>query len=273
MSTRHFAVALIFVIAGATALYTAGAEDVTGSRQATSFWRPPLDMPWQWQLNTPVDPSVDAAFFDIDLFENEPTVIAALHSRGKKVACYINVGSWEDWRPDADRFPPSVIGKSYTGWAGEKWLDIRQISLLAPLIRERLNLCKAKGFDAVEPDNVDGYTNRTGFPLTASDQLKYNRWLAAEAHARGLLIGLKNDGDQVRELLVDFDWALTEDCFDQGWCEQVTPFIEVGKPVFAAEYTDTGMTLDELCPKARTLHFNAILKHRNLHAWRETCQK
>ncbi len=69
--------------------------------------------------------------------------------------------------------------------------------LLAPLMRARLDLCQAKGFDAVEPDNIDGYQvdGGTGFPLTAGDQLRYNRWIAAEAHCRGLSIGLKNDSD------------------------------------------------------------------------------
>jgi hypothetical protein len=39
-------------------------------------------------------------------------------------------------------------------------------------------------------DNVDGFTNATGFPLTPVDQLTYNRFLAMEAHVRGLSIGL-----------------------------------------------------------------------------------
>ena len=39
----------------------------------------------------------------------------------------------------------------------------------------RFDLCRQKGFDAVEPDLVDGYIQTTGFPLTAADQLTYNR--------------------------------------------------------------------------------------------------
>jgi hypothetical protein len=58
-----------------------------------------------------------------------------------------------------------VIGDPYEGWPGERWLDIRRIDLLAPLIGQRLELCRIKGFDAVEPDNIDGYTNDTGFSL------------------------------------------------------------------------------------------------------------
>ena len=232
-----------------------------------------LRIDWQWQLaEEPVDLGIDVDMWDIDLFENSAAVIAALHERQRKVICYVSVGSWEEWRPDAGGFPAEVIGKDYGGWPGEKWLDIRRIDLLAPLMRARLDECKAKGFDGVEPDNIDGYANDTGFSLTYQDQLNYNIWLAKEAHARGLSIGLKNDSDQVAELLPYFDWALTEDCFAEGWCDQLLPFIDAGKPVFAAEYTDTGMTLDGFCSEANSMRINAVLKHRELGVYRETCQ-
>ena len=234
-------------------------------------------MSWQWQLaEEPVDLSLEVDLYDIDLFENDASVVAALHSskrpRDRQVICYISVGSWEEFRPDAGEFPDAVIGKDYDGWAGEKWLDIRQIDLLAPVMRSRLDQCKAKGFDGVEPDNIDGYTNDTGFPLTYQDQLEYNIWLAGAAHARGLSIGLKNDPDQVADLLPHFDWALTEDCFAEGWCGQMLPFLAAGKPVLAAEYTDTGMTIGLLCAEENSQEFNAILKHRDLGVYRESCQ-
>lgn len=240
--------------------------------KGNSWWRPALNTSWQWQLSGSLDQSVDAVMYDVDLFETDTSVVAALHTQGRKVVCYISVGSWENWRPDAGQFPAAVVGNDYEGWPGEKWLDIRRIDLLGPIMRQRLDMCRTKGFDAIEPDNIDGYTNDTGFPLSYSDQLAYNRWLANEAHARGLSIGLKNDGDQVADLLSYFDWALTEDCFDQGWCSQLTPFVAAGKAVFAAEYTDTGMTTGQFCPQANALNFNAILKHRELDAWRQTCR-
>jgi hypothetical protein len=244
----------------------------TASATPGAIWLPPLNTSWQWQLNTPVDLSVNAVMYDIDLFDNDASVVAQLHALGRKVVCYISVGSWENWRPDANQFPPEVLGNWYAGWPGERWLDIRRIDLLGPIMQARFDQCQAKGFDAIEPDNIDGYTNDTGFPLTYQDQLTYNLWLAAEAHARGLSIGLKNDADQVADLLPYFDWALTEDCFDQGWCEQVTPFVAAGKAVFAAEYTDTGMTLAQFCPQANAMNFNGILKHRDLDAYREACR-
>jgi hypothetical protein len=232
----------------------------------------PVGLRWQWQLTgLPVDLDVGVDLYDIDLFDNNADVVAALHAQGRQVICYMSVGTREAWRPDADQFPFSVIGKEYSGWPDESWLDIRQIELLAPIIRARLDLCVEKGFDGVEPDNVDGYTNDTGFPLSYEDQIGFNRWLAAETHSRGLSIGLKNDSDQVADLLPYFDWALTEDCFAEGWCTEMLPFILAGKPVLAAEYTDTGGGIVQLCQEAQRLDFSLILKHRDLDAWLEAC--
>lgn len=255
-----------------TQVSTASATLPVSPKPVTTIWRPAVGATWQWQLlDLPIDQSFDVAAYDIELFDNEASIVAALHAEGRRVICYISVGSWEDWRPDRDQFPPDLIGNDYGGWAGEKWLDIRQIDRLAPVLRARLDQCQAKGFDAVEPDNIDGYTNDTGFPLTEADQLQFNIWLAEEAHQRGLSIGLKNDPDQAAALEPYFDWALTEDCFAEGWCEQVLPFIEAGKAVFAAEYTDTGITLDEICSQASKLKFSVILKNRELDAYRAAC--
>lgn len=104
--------------------------------------------------------------------------------------------------------PLVSAGARVEGWAGERWLDIRKLDILRPLMEARMDLCKRKGFDAIEPDNVDGYVNRSGFPLTAEDQLRYNIWLATAAHARGLSVGLKNDLEQTERLVTYFDWAV-----------------------------------------------------------------
>ena len=217
----------------------------------TGVWQPPPGATWQWQLTgETIDTSFDVAMYDLDLFDADPELVRSLHDQGRAVVCYLSAGSVEDWRPDAGDFPASVVGKAYEGWEGERWLDIRQIELLAPIMGQRLDSCKSKGFDAVEPDNIDAYTNDTGFPLTYEDQLNYNIWLAGEAHARGLSIGLKNTSEQAEELVTHFDWALTEGCFVQGWCQDMVLFVDAGKAVFAAEYTDVGADLDEICPEA-----------------------
>ena len=237
---------------------------------APDWWQPERGTTWHIQYVDELDLSPDVEVFNLD-YETDRATIRELHDAGKKVICYINAGAWEDWRPDADQFPEEVLGNDYEGWEGEIWLDIRQIDTLAPIMEARLDLCKAKGFDGVDPDNINSYTNDTGFPLTAEDQLRYNIWLAEAAHARGLAIGLKNNAEQAVELEPYFDWVVTESCFAEDWCDLLLPFLEANKPVFAIEYTDQEMTLADFCAEAADLHISAILKHRNLDAYSETC--
>jgi len=239
-------------------------------------WMPAPRSTFQWQLGGTISLSPSAAVYDVDLFDTSAATVAALHRRGRHVICYVSVGSYETWRPDASRFPRSVIGRPYQGWPGERWLDIRNIAALAPIMRARLDACKARGFDAVEPDNIDAYQTDggSGFPLTAQDQLRYNCLIAREAHKRGLSIGLKNDGDQVAALAPYFDWALTEDCYQQGWCGQEQPFLAAHKAVFAAEYTDVTAPRtfrQRDCPQAQRAGLSLIYKHRDLGSWRMIC--
>jgi endo-alpha-1,4-polygalactosaminidase (GH114 family) len=237
----------------------------------SDWWRPAPGLTWQWQIgDDDIDLSVDADVFDIDLYVDQD-VIGHLHEQGRRVICYISVGSWEDWRPDADQFPDEVLGREYEGWPGERWLDIRRIDILAPILRARLDLCRAKGFDAVEPDNIDIHNNNTGFPLTYADQLAFARWLADEAHARGLAIGIKNAPDMVGDVLAFFDFAITEDAFYYGWAAALQPFPEAGKAVFAAEYTDMDVDFAAACAWGQQHRVAFILKHRNLDAWLEAC--
>jgi hypothetical protein len=205
--------------------------------------------------------------YNIDLFDNSASVVNQLHQQGRVAVCYFSAGSWEDWRPDAGAFPAAVKGKS-NGWPGEKWLDIRRLDILGPIMEARLDLCVEKGFDGIEPDNIDGYTNNTGFPLSAADQLTYNKFLADAAHARGLSIGLKNDVDQVRDLEPWFDWAINEECAAYQECGKLSPFITAGKAVFHVEYD---LDLDQFCPTTTALGFSSLKKNLDLDAWRQTC--
>lgn len=232
-------------------------------------WLPALETTWQWQLQGKVDLSVQAQMYDIDLFENNEEVVEELHKAGRKAVCYMSAGTWENWRPDRDDFPEEVKGKRYSGWRGERWLDIRRLDLLEPIIKARLEQCKQKGFDGVEFDNIDGYLHETGFPLTYEDQLKYNIFLANEAHLRGLNAGYKNNPGQIQELLPYFDWALVEQCVQYDECDLYIPFVQAGKPVMAAEYKGK---IARLCSTLNNLNFNGIKKKRSLKAWRVFCR-
>ncbi|WP_245795856.1 endo alpha-1,4 polygalactosaminidase [Actinacidiphila alni] len=238
-----------------------------GAKSAPAYWHPKAGTPWQWQLSGTVDTSVDVPVYDIDGFENGADVVRRLHAAGRKVICYINVGAWESFRPDAKDFPASVRGDG-DGWDGERWLDIRRIDVLRPLMAARFDMCVKKGFDAVEPDLLDGYANTTGFPLTGGQQLAYNRMIASLAHERGLAVGLKNDVDQVTTLVKDFDFAVNEECAQYDECARMTPFIAAGKPVFHVEYK---LKTGQFCPQARRLGLSSMVKHLSLDAWRDPC--
>jgi hypothetical protein len=238
--------------------------------QASHRWRPSPRTTWQWQLTTPVDRSVRAQMFDIDLFDNSSKVVRALHARGSRVVCYLDAGTLEPGRPDTSAFPAAVVGKELPDWPGEHWLDIRRLDVLGPIIDRRMDLCRKKGFDGVEADNVDGYANDSGFPLTAADQLRYNRFLAGAAHARGLSIGLKNDLDQAATLEPDFDWALDEQCFQYHECDRLRPFVRAHKAVFVVEYE---LSTASFCSRANADGFMAMRKRDSLGAWRQTCWK
>lgn len=186
--------------------------------------------------------------YDIDGEYNTAGVVSELHSRGKKVICYIDAGVWEGYRPDADRFPARVIGKPDAGWNDSRWLDIRQLAVLEPIMRDRIAMCAAKGFDAVEPDEIDGWENDTGFPLTYADQLRYNRAVASWIHSAGMTAIQKGDIIQTRDLVAYFDATLNEECWQYRECrnpwnpetgkEQIglQAYTQAGKAVWGAEY-------------------------------------
>jgi len=227
-----------------------------------SWYRPTTNTSWQWQLQGEVNTSYDVDVYDIDLFDSDISLIESLHNSGKKVICYFSAGSWENWREDKDDFPISALGRDMDGWAGEKWLDISNENI-ALVMKKRLDLAVKKGCDGVEPDNVDGYTNNTGFSLSANDQLAYNKFIANEARKRGLSVGLKNDVDQVVELLPYFDFAINEQCHIYNECDKLLPFVNSNKPVFNAEYAqkyvDNNSERDNMCTESTSLKFKTLV--------------
>jgi hypothetical protein len=245
-------------------------DNDSGGDPGPTIWQPQPGTSWQWQLSGTIDTSIDVAMYDIDLFDTPQAVIDELHNDGRIVICYFSAGSREDWRSDAGDFPPAAIGNQLDNWPGENWIDIRD-STVRTIMTSRLDLAQAKKCDGVEPDNVDGYTNNPGFNFDDLDQLDYNRFLASQAHARGLSIGLKNDLDQIEALLDDFDWALNEECFSYDECDLLQPFIGAGKAVFNVEYGPAGLA-DTICPQANALNFDSLIKNWDLDAWRVACR-
>ena len=222
---------------------------------------------WQWQLQGELNKSYNVKVYDIDLFDTQKKTIEELKRSGKIVICYFSAGSYEDWRDDANSFPEEALGKKMYGW-NERWIDIRN-SKIQTVMQNRLKLAKDKGCNGVEPDNVDGYSNDTSFNFNPQDQIKYNKFLAKEAKKLGLLIGLKNDLAQIKELEPYFDFALNEQCHQYNECELLNPFIESNKPVFNAEYAqkyvdNTNGARDKLCTDAKSIDFRTLILPLNL---------
>ena len=233
-----------------------------------SWYQPKPGISWQWQLSGNINTSYNVDLYDVDLVETPQGTIDLLHIRGAKVICYFSAGTFEEYREDAYLFPAEVIGKQLEGWPDEKWLDIVHFSRFASIIQSRLDLAVQKKCDGVEPDNVDGYDNDTGFDLTYADQLIYNRWLAEEAHARGLAIALKNDLAQVNALVDYFDFAVNEQCFEYEECDQLLPFITQNKAVLGVEYE---LGTDEFCKQANELNFSWLQMEYELAGSRVAC--
>lgn len=200
-----------------------------------SWYQPDINVTWQIQLQGPINSGYTADLYVLDLFDTPQNVIDDLHASGRRVICYFSAGTFENWREDKGRFTAADKGRRLGNWPGERWLDTRSINVRA-IMSDRIALAASKGCDGVDPDNVDGYSNRTGFPLSYNSQLDYNRFLFDTAHDHGLAVSLKNDLGQIEDLVEYADFAINESCHQWQECHLLTPFIEAGKPVLHIDY-------------------------------------
>jgi hypothetical protein len=239
----------------------------TATVTAKSWWVPAPGSTWQVQYSGALNLNVKASIYNLDGEDTSAATVTKLKARGVRTICYINAGAWEDWRGDRAKFPADVIGDDMDGWDGERWLDIRRTEVLLPLMTARMASCKAKGFDAVDADNVHGYENETGFDLSAADQLRYNKALAAAAHRLGLGFGLKNDLGQIAELASVVDFAVNEECQQYRECGGYAPLVAAKKAVFSIEYAGRAATICARQPKG----FSTLIKRLDLGAVRTAC--
>jgi hypothetical protein len=226
---------------------------------------------WDWQLSDPFDLAREVQVMDLDAENHTAGEIAALKARSVTLICYVSVGTAENYRADYGDFPDGVMGKVYGDWPDERFLDIRQMDVLLPIMKARFQRCADMGFDAIEPDNQDVWTNESGFPVTEGDTVAYLKALAKLAHGMGLEIGQKNVPELTEKLVGTLDFVITEDCFAQGWCDQVLAYTKAGKPVYVAEYTDQIVDFPAACAWGAANGASVILKDRELTSFRKSC--
>ncbi len=236
---------------------------------ASTVWRPTPGAPihFHWMIGASFSKSdilsgqSGQVVYDIDGANSTAADVAAIHAAGAIAVCYVDVGTLEPNRPDEANFPASVIGPDVQGWPGEKWLLVtaaNQTTIL-PLMKARFaSWCQAKGFDAIEPDNLDAWTNISG--VTEADNVAYDLAIGQLAQTIHLSIGLKNvmtdlKASQYASFLAVFDWALNEQCYEYGECDAYTAagsFLPAGKAVFDVEYSAAPD-----CTMANAAHINA----------------
>lgn len=218
------------------------------------WWRPTIGLQWQldYTLPPPLMSGIDVYIVD---FSVSAAAVTQIHATGAKAVCYVDLGTWEDWRPDAASYPSAILGNTNGGWPHERYVDIRAASLRL-ILRARYQSCRDRGFDGVYSDNADGYEQTTGFPLTAADQLGINKWVASTLHGMGLASIIGNDFAQIPQLASVEDAGLAEQCSVYGSCGQFAPYIAAGKPVFAVEYSPT---TTQVCPILNAAHYDGAL--------------
>lgn len=190
---------------------------------------------WDWQLSR-IDPQTKVDLLDLEPDAVTADQIAQIKARGTYTVCYVSVGTAEDWRPDLHRFPREIIGNPFPEWPTERFLDVRRLDLLLPIMRDRFARCAALGFDAIEPDNMDAHWADTGFDLSEDDMLAYILALHQIAQELGLGLGQKNAPELTERLAGTLDFVLFEDCIALNYCSAAAPYVRRGKPALNAEY-------------------------------------
>jgi hypothetical protein len=242
---------------------------------------------WQWELDHPLDlssvsdmgtgvatylgtPAPDPTVYDIDGFDNPAATVAALHARGDHVICYIEVGAAESYRPDYGAFPSADLGTVVSGYPSERYLDIADPAVVT-IIEARIAMCASKGFDAIEPDIDDSYTDSTGFPLSETENVHYDTALAAYAHGLGLAWALKNGDDPSFAASMEpaADFVLDEQCHQYDTCSSFDPFVAAGKAVLEVEYSESA---SQFCPAADAANEDALKMDVALSGGRLPCR-
>jgi hypothetical protein len=229
-------------------------------------------------------PAVHPTVFDIDfqtdgactggtITQENGAAVNAIHAAGGQAICYIDAGGAESFRPDFPAYQTfnadcggCLFGRPIGGFRNEFWLNINneqgQRTFILGQIGNRLDRCVANGFDGVEMDVVDAWSNRTGLTISGDTQLLFNTALANLAHSQGLTVALKNDVEQVPDLAPYFDFAINEQCEQYSECGNYTTyFANAGKAVFQVEYK---LKTSRFCPPANAAGRNAIRKTYDL---------
>jgi hypothetical protein len=230
---------------------------------------------WDWQIGASGDSNVvvptGATLIDVDGFNITAAGVASLKAKGAYTVCYLDVGSWEPGRADSGDYPAYLKIQQDPDWPAEYFLDINDVwkanSVLATILQKRFKMCADKGFDAIEPDNLQNDENVKGGKITLQNQIDFNGWVADNAHVYNLAVFQKNGPDKIllkdktgKMMVEKFDGILNEQCQEfSGECGMLTEYVKRGKLALDAEYN---VTVN--CTTSNSLNINSIRKDLSL---------
>jgi hypothetical protein len=198
----------------------------------TTITLPPTGTDWDYQLggSRPVPASVGIVERDRRASPNA----------GTYDICYVNgfqtqADEFRFWRKHL-RLVLRRHGRPVVDSAWGEWLlnlrTPRKRARLARIVGVWTRGCAARGFDAVEFDNLDSYTRSHGM-LTRRQAIAYARLLVSAAHRAGLAAGQKNlaefDGRAI-----GYDFAVAEECGRYRECSSYVAHF--GRRVLSIEY-------------------------------------
>lgn len=231
------------------ALYAAGCERVgqqsvdadpppTAAPVAAPVLLPPPGGRFSYQIGGAYPPPAGVTIVDRDhTTAPDPRVFSI---------CYLNafqaqpdaVTWWTTHHPDLllrDAGGSLVIDQQWH----EPLFDIRTATRqdeLMTVVGSWVDDCAARGYRAVEADNLDSYTRSDGL-LSANDALLLGRRLAERAHRARLSLGQKNAAElSAAARGLGFDFAVAEECQAYSECETYTA--AYGAHLIEIEYTD-----------------------------------
>ncbi len=190
---------------------------------------------------------------------------------GRYNICYVNAFQTQpeesDWwkRQHADLLLRTSTGAYVEdpGWPGELLLDISTAAkrtALGTILDGWFKACAAKGFQAIEPDNLDSWTRSRGL-LTRAHAQEFAKLLIASAHRHGLAIAQKNTME-IGSL--GFDFAIAEERAVYDECGSYQRLY--GDRVIEIEYTDNPRKHYEQACQDHGGRLSVILRDRDVVA-------
>ncbi|KZV84936.1 hypothetical protein EXIGLDRAFT_654578 [Exidia glandulosa HHB12029] len=225
----------------------------------------PANAKFDYQIGGPYAPASDVHVVTRD---HTASAVSGLYN-----ICYINAFQTQ---PGENDFADNLILKNKNGgkfedpdWPGEFFLDTSSDasrSGILTVLSKWIDECAAKGFNAIEPDNLDTFTRSDGL-LTKANNLALAKSFTDYAHSKGLAVAQKNTGAEFEsdgKTQAGFDFAVAEECQTYGECDSYTDVY--GSSVLEIEYTDSDNAQGnfQAACSARGGDISVILRDRNV---------